>query len=50
MSYIHNTIDSVYGYIAFENGLGLEPAFKVLLPTPRHKLVASIDPSNRGSV
>ena len=22
---IHNTIDSVYGYIAFENGLGLEP-------------------------
>ena len=22
---IHNTIDSVYGYIAFEHGLGLEP-------------------------
>ncbi len=25
---IHNTIDSVYGYIAFENGLGLKPVFK----------------------
>ena len=25
---IHNTIDSVYGYIAFENGLGLEPCLQ----------------------
>ena len=25
---IHNTIDSVYGYIAFENGLGLKPILK----------------------
>ena len=25
---IHNTIDSVYGYIAIENGLGLEPSLK----------------------
>ena len=25
---IHNTIDSVYGYIAIENGLGLEPCLQ----------------------
>ena len=25
---IHNTIDSVYGYIAFESGLGLKPTLK----------------------
>ena len=34
---IHNTIDSVYGYIAFEHGLGLEPCLNATLLTQKQE-------------